>query len=101
LRRRPRASTAIGARDARARIVASVTGVAVIYFKSFVAGLVAALLLAIVVLVVYVEWITWDYRGGSGSVSVCVDVLVWPAILAAVVGFALGFFWQFRRSGGA
>ena len=78
------------------------------YLKSAMAGLIAALVVAVLYLVLiaierevtFVEReLTSDIdpiRGGA--VSVVRDVNVWPVLWLAIPAFAAGFFWRLRRN---
>ncbi len=78
-----------------------------IYIKSVVAGLVSALAVVVrfmlLVLISTDAWLrfqVWRQQrqgsGGLGAVSVGVSETV--VILLALVGFAAGFWWEFRRA---
>jgi hypothetical protein len=73
-----------------------------VYLKATAVGLCVAVLFAIVwfvgSIVLSLMWLWWSQRGqgaaGIGAVSVGSD----SALLAALVGFIVGFAWFVRRS---
>jgi predicted Na+-dependent transporter len=75
------------------------------YLKSILAGIAAAVAASVLwILAVFIIPILIQFfmsrdtgSGGIGSVSVAVLVDSGSVLAAALVGFAIGFFWELRR----
>jgi hypothetical protein len=66
------------------------------YFKSAVVGVVTALIAVIfVVLTMLRVWMTDDTGAGGGGMYLSISA--WQVVLAALVGFAAGFWFSLRR----
>jgi hypothetical protein len=69
----------------------------VTYLKSALVGLVTALIAVIIVVLAMLR--VWMSVGdGSGDAGMYLSISSWQILLAAVVGFALGFWLMLRRS---
>jgi H+/Cl- antiporter ClcA len=64
------------------------------YFKSVGVGLAAAMLVFVAVLAIDGALALGSFQRGAVGVLL---VPVWPAFVAAPLGFAAGFWWQRRR----
>lgn len=67
------------------------------YFKSVLAGLTAALI-AVIVLVLTMLRVWMSAGEGSGDSGMYLSISSWQILLAALVGFAVGFWLMLRRS---
>ena len=67
-----------------------------IWLKSIIVGIVAALISAVVVGVWQTRW-WFDVGEGTGSIGAISTSILEP-LLAAIVGFSIGFLWTLRRS---
>jgi uncharacterized BrkB/YihY/UPF0761 family membrane protein len=72
--------------------------------KSILVGLIASLLAVVAVVLaqvlIFMATIAWQRRAGAGVGAATFSVMVpsLQTVAAAVVGFALGFWWMWRRS---
>ena len=72
-----------------------------LYVKATAVGILAALLFAVVwfwaALQVPMWWQEWQQRNHGGGVAGVSSVGSGSVLLAALIGFVLGFFWVVRR----
>jgi hypothetical protein len=73
------------------------SGEVMTYFKSVLAGLATALIAVIIVVLSMLQ--VWMSAGsGSGDAGMYLSISSWQILLAAAVGFAVGFWLMLRRS---
>lgn len=69
-----------------------------IWIKSVLVGLAAAILAIVVVPIAMIAWMTNVHFGeGSGGIGAVSAGIIEMVFLPAIIGFALGFWWSIRR----